>query len=334
MKSQLQQASFADEEIDKLSGRVTQCEAATADLLADIGGRFETVHRDLAKRREAEGEIVKLAGIVEDLRLHHEVLRASAEGGSQNSPEVELLRLKVAALEESSRDSGRKVTRISEEVDSLNVASSSIGKRIREEVERLRNSLGDSFVDAEAFAGLRNEMDIFRDAQATNLQAAVEERDSTREQIEEFRAIIQEMRHGSDAEAVQEVIGGHVDSRTSSEDVRKLEQKIQGIDSKVQRDLRKLKGALRKLERAFEEAEVVRRDVGPVQPAQDLSIPEAEPQQILEAVQQAAGPQTGIQPNAARIHAQIQVIQDDFQLFFVLMMALLAYFVVANIFNV
>jgi hypothetical protein len=337
MRSQLQQAAFADEEIAELRSRLEQTERTSSDGFAGIEGTIAAIQRDLQKRREAEAEIVRIAGIVEDLKLNQDVMRAHADGGSQGDPEVEIIRLKVVALEEGARDARIKTAALSEAIENLSAVSANIGLRIRDDVERLGNALSDRLVDADTFAALRAEVDLFREATTTSLQAAIEEREATRDQIEEFRRLLTEISARAAGGPAPEVIGGRLDSKGSADDVRKLEQKIQGIDSKIQRDIRKLKGRLRSLERALEDAAQETKQL-PVQPVVvERVIAEPGPEGAEKAVEQlvVASPIVESRTTEAveRITSQVRIIQDDFQLFFVVMFSLLVYFLVADLFS-
>jgi chromosome segregation ATPase len=218
----------------------------------------------------------------------------------------------------------------SEQIENLTAVSASMGHRIRDDVERIANNLGDRFVDAETFGALRAEVDLFREATSTSLQASIEEREATRDQISDFSRILQELKAQIAGESAPEVIGSRVEQKSSADDVRKLEQKIQGIDSKVQRDFRKLKSRLRELERTLEEiGEKARQEE--VMAIKHVSAPALPDQQELVSHVEPVSQDPKITESVLRITGQVRLLHGDFQLFFLVMFALCLYFVVADL---
>jgi tetrahydromethanopterin S-methyltransferase subunit G len=284
------------------------------------------MQRESSKRKQGEAQISQLAAVVEDLKLHQEAERAAASEGHADSPEVELLKLKVAAFEEAARGDRLKFGEMTEQIETLVAGSSHMSQRVRDEIARLGNSLQDRFVDGDAFAALRSELDLIKESAATSVQASAEEREASKAELDQIQRALAEIRAGT-GEA--EVITSRGNVKTTSDDYRQLEQRLQGIDSKIQRDIRKVKSRLRGIERAIEDVQAEATAVPlPVTVAAVVATGEKGPgtEERLQPVVQT------VQTEAIRtFRAQVGVIQGDFNLLFVMMFALLLYFLVVDL---
>jgi hypothetical protein len=383
-KSQLAQAKFADDDIDELRQQLSKIQETTNDEFSRINESLTSLNRDMQRRREAEHEIAKFASTVNDLRSAHEVqlnmtnpaftqmikkqkrelqeLRniieqkeaADEEAEAEDSlitldvrAELEVIKLKLQNLEESRQSTQVSISTLTERLDDLGSHTSAMKQQVYQDMEKMRESIGETFVDLETFKGIRQEVETLRTATETNIQAAVEQRENTNEEIQQVRKLIEELKSGAIAPGTSEteVVGaGGRDSASGSEEIRNMKILINGIDLSQQRQMRKIKRSIRKLERAVE----------------DVTEDKGRQQKVLEMERelQAAVTQAQEQPAAASINETVPIerqgetiqpalsqfrlpifssglglLQDDFQLFFVLMFTLLLYFLVADLFS-
>ena len=379
MKSQLQQASFADEEIDELRGKFEELKGETKQFQGEAKDHMESIDRQLIGLKTAEQEHIKIWSAINDLKTAQDVqantvnpmftqqisqltskVTADGEGEAEQRDQVtpqvvadiEILRRKLESLEHGMVEDKQSVLSLSEQLGEIKVEVDITAQKIRSEMQAMRASLPDSFVELETFRGLKSELQIIQNAASDNVQSRVEERELIQEQLDGFNRVLKEMQSklaGENPEmgAIPEVIGAT--QSASPGEISDLKMMINGIDLATQRQLRKLKRSIRKIEKMIEDAQEEERRLLEQQAKEEeqreieeeeegLEDGETSPDKSELVLAPAVGRTRGDSRITGRLSSgplpsAVEVIQDDFQIFFVLMFAVLLYFLVADIFR-
>jgi prefoldin subunit 5 len=317
--------------------------------------------------KKQKRELQELRNIIE----HKEAADEEAEAeesldGPDVRAEMEVLKLRLQTLEESRQSSQIEISTLTERIDDLNSQTSTMRQHVHEDMEKMKESMRDTFVDFDIFNGIRQEIETLRTATETNIQAAVEERESTNEQIQQVQKLIADLKSGALAPSARETEvvgaggagGGYLAS--GNEEIRNMKILINGIDLSHQRQMRKMKRSIRKLERAVDDAaedEARRQKLLELERNMQATVTQTHEEPALIQVpaptadeqQQPGAPVTDetvtiekrgetIQPGLSQFRLPIfpsglGLLRDDFQLFFVLMFTLLLYFLVADLFS-
>ena len=376
MKSQLQQASFADEEIDELRGKFEQLQGETNQYNSQTKDQFENITRQLTTLKTAEQEHLKLWNAIKDLQTAQDVQantvnpmftqqisqltsKVSSDGdeeadqANQVTPQIvadiEILRRKLESLEQGIVEDKQSVLTLNGNLADLRAELDITAQKIRSEMQSMRASLPDSFVELEVFRGLKSEVQIIQNATSDNVQSAVDQREMIKEQLDEFNRVLREMQSklaGENPELgeIPEVIGGT--HAASPGELNDLKMMINGIDLATQRQLRKLKRSIRKIEKMIEDAQEEERRL------LEQQAKEEEQREMEEEDGDEEGEKTSelvLAPapagrlrsdsritgrlSSGPLPSAVEVIQDDFQIFFVLMFSVLLYFLVTDIFR-
>ena len=330
MKSQLKQATFADDDITELTNKFNAFEELSNKKHSELSDKIEKVEFELSQRRAAEIEhsklwaaindnkvkidvqlektnpqfsslISKLKKSIKELEKANEVDDSELESAtlpedSSPTPEytavIETLKAKVSNLEEENRKVGNSVSHLQEEVSVSRDNIDRIAKQIREEVVEMRNKLPESFIEIDAFNGLKEEVNVIHGALNTAIETTVSEREKVEEQLSEFNNSMTSLQSTVKNEvqtALQNALKDsnistkdiHLDSaaksdedddeskhtptaiigaddesanKLNSNEVGDLKLMINGIDIALQRQIRKLKISVRNIERMLEDA--------------------------------------------------------------------------------
>ena len=87
----------------------------------------------------------------------------------------------------------QSVLSLSEQLGEIKVEVDITAQKIRSEMQAMRASLPDSFVELETFRGLKSELQIIQNAASDNVQSRVEERELIQEQLDGFNRVLKEM---------------------------------------------------------------------------------------------------------------------------------------------
>ena len=423
MRSQLQQASFADDEIEELKSKHTQLEEGIKKFKTEINEKFELVDLNLEKRRQAEAEhrdmwaaindskvkidvqlnttnphILHLINKVKetqrkfkDVMLSHKANEEDSSGlideiekeddditekgvtPPETSAEIATIKAKLLQLEEETRGYNETIINLKESIVSANEGIERATQLVHREISEMRDKLPDSFVELDAFNGLRNEVLAIHNALNSSIESSVEERSALTEQMNKLRETITNIQSGaSNSESGEitskEVIGADIPAPSSESAISELKLMINGVDVAAQKQIRKLKISLRKIQRAIDDAEAEEKlaqerekqrkeeeeralerrreeeeenesdfvtDEDLVLQQKDAAATSTENHVQATAVSEASGAVNQVVVpvvSAIRLPTAIELIQDDFHIFFVLMFSVLLYFLVSDLF--
>jgi uncharacterized protein YoxC len=205
-------------------------------------------------------------------------------------------------------------------------------RRVGEDLGQKYGKLKETFVEIEAFNELRVEIDPLRRAAMANIDASVEERERVNQRLVALSNAIAKLA----GEKQTEVLGAQLEHGFGGpEEVRKMKLAIEGIEGAVQREIRKLKRNVRKVERELEDREEKEaRVLAALQNKESPPPSEAEPTTALAQEEVPMEQRTvAVASSGASVSREVALIQDDFQVFFVLMFSVLLYFLVADMFT-
>jgi hypothetical protein len=253
------------------------------------------------------------------------------------SAELKMLQLKVQSMEDAERQQRLLLSGIEDKLVSLDYRNGEVDAKFHDELLKLEKRLTETLVEKENYMNLKAEIVTFREALSNSVQAAFEQREAIEERMRQFQASAAQGNGGNEGELV---IGGK-EGNFGGEDVSNIKMLINGVDLSAQRQFRKVKRSIRKIERALEEAAEQELRLSAEKGMKEIS--EGSPVEVVVETPVNGNTVSDVEKvsgdivekldkrMAVKLPTVVEVIQSDFQVFFVLMFSVLLYFLVADV---
>lgn len=258
MKSQLKQATFADDDITELTKKFSIFEESFNKTNLLFTNKIDKLESEIKQRREAEDEHSKMWAAINDVKVkidvqiektnpqfsnlisklkksHKEIKEIvtkqndndeSEAESEDNAPppeyaaQIEMIKAKVQMLEEEIRKSSDAVTHIKEEISINKDTIDRTANQIRDEMVEMRNKLPESFIEIDSFNGLKEEVNVIHGALNTSIETTVSEREKVEEQLNNFNETLTSMQASVKSEVQSLLQHALKNSNISTKDIK------------------------------------------------------------------------------------------------------------------
>ena len=405
MKSALQQANFADEEIVALKKVVESENEKINSLQNQLNERLHKVEYILDHRNQKEEESSKIWATIEELKIQQEVqkIQISASTSAQIQPikidakfenadeeavqpsalsydgsndlltDIETLKVRIKFMEEKLKNANDDISSIKENIHSNTMQINMFGDKIRSESESMRGKLRKEFVDNEIFESFKEEFQTIRSIVCEDIMEQINTLSSEMSALQGNEVAIHRANNENNGDGNNTtdrsvtILGGddtttNTNAAPSQKQFNELKIMINGVDMAAQRQIRKLKTSLKSLLQEIEDAKEEEERKAQAQKLQSLmknkkrkeEEEEQDEKNTVEGISQNEVVQKDetprfkydgsatvrpkrqlfayMIPEPVRLPTSIELIQDDFQMLFIIMFITLLYFLVSDIF--
>lgn len=256
---------------------------------------------------------------------------------------VELLRMKIESMEQEMQNEREILTKFETRLTDEEDTRQALDKKLHEELKEAKNDLISSLVDNEQHESLKNEMEVIRNAINSNIETSVEERKATKHELKAMMKKIDELSGQAKVDETEREEVEQVHSVAPNE-IKDLKLMMNGIELSAQRQIRKLKRTVKNIERALEDAEEEEKkhqEIGANRKNEEqqqavtnepVQVPQVIDMQKEEPVAHKAITTPDERNSYVNYRDLTDPLADDFNIFFVLMFAVLLYFLVSDLF--
>ena len=342
MKAKLDQAKFADEEIDELRKIVQELTESTKQKFEAIDLLFDENKRMIENRKLNEEDISKHEEEIKMLKTTIENLLSkcginpedqSNELIINSSATIDLINNRLNRIEEHTRANIDNILRSSESINNLKDNEGKLVKQIRSEVNQFKDSIPYILSSTEEFLSMKRELQIVQ----RTLNDCVEDFNEEKEQMKEKLSFIDRFSNSFVLPEVGDISESETPKRDeviSKSSMGEINMKIDGVDLSTQRQIRKLRRSIRKIQKDLDDKKSNQEhDIKKERRHHHKNDETKNVEEEKEEIELHDEEKTQLLPARSPINSLLNGMeQNDYELLFILMFTVLFYFLISDLF--